>query len=208
VPEQHSSTVQGATLPGRPESQAYDLPFSRVVYIEATDFRLQDSKDYYGLAPGKSAMLRYAFSVIFPKPLFSGSFVVLFVLWKVGLGGCFVVYIEATDFRPQDSKDYYWHLARAPCSGGCGKCPALCCVWCGVVSHGRVPVPVLTGVGSAVLHTEAGLHILLIAYFSAERPLHRCSAMPLPNHTSHPPAGTPMPSLSQATAPHTPSSYC
>jgi glutaminyl-tRNA synthetase len=28
-------------------------------YIEATDFRLQDSKDYYGLAPGKSAMLRW-----------------------------------------------------------------------------------------------------------------------------------------------------
>lgn len=60
VPEQHSSTVQGATLPGRLESQAYDLPFSRVVYIEASDFRLQDSKDYYGLAPGKSAMLRWA----------------------------------------------------------------------------------------------------------------------------------------------------
>jgi glutaminyl-tRNA synthetase len=36
------------------------VPFSRVVYIEATDFRLQDSKDYYGLAPGKSAMLRWA----------------------------------------------------------------------------------------------------------------------------------------------------
>jgi hypothetical protein len=62
VPEQHSATVQGATLPGRPESSSYGLPFSRVVYIEATDFRLQDSKDYYGLAPGKSAMLRYAFA--------------------------------------------------------------------------------------------------------------------------------------------------
>ena len=28
-----------------------------VVYIEATDVRLQDSEDYHGLAPGKSAML-------------------------------------------------------------------------------------------------------------------------------------------------------
>ncbi|PWZ34372.1 Glutamine--tRNA ligase [Zea mays] len=37
------------------------LPFSRTVYIEKTDFRLKDSKDYYGLAPGKSVMLRYAF---------------------------------------------------------------------------------------------------------------------------------------------------
>jgi hypothetical protein len=34
------------------------VPFSRVVYIEKTDFRLKDSKDYYGLAPGKSALLR------------------------------------------------------------------------------------------------------------------------------------------------------
>jgi glutaminyl-tRNA synthetase len=34
------------------------VPFSRVVYIEATDFREKDSKDYYGLAPGKAVMLR------------------------------------------------------------------------------------------------------------------------------------------------------
>lgn len=34
------------------------VPFSRVLYIEQSDFRLVDSKDYYGLAPGKSVMLR------------------------------------------------------------------------------------------------------------------------------------------------------
>lgn len=61
VPEQHATTVSGATQPGRPENAPYPLPFSRVVYIEATDFRLQDSKDYYGLALGKSAMLRWVF---------------------------------------------------------------------------------------------------------------------------------------------------
>jgi hypothetical protein len=36
------------------------VPFSRVVYIEDTDVRLKDAKDYYGLAPGKTVMLRYA----------------------------------------------------------------------------------------------------------------------------------------------------
>lgn len=41
VPEQHCATVSGATQPGRPENQPYPLPVSRVVYIEATDFRLQ-----------------------------------------------------------------------------------------------------------------------------------------------------------------------
>ncbi|XP_059655493.1 glutamine--tRNA ligase, cytoplasmic-like [Cornus florida] len=44
-------------------SSFYKVPFSKVVYIENTDFRLKDSKDYYGLAPGKSVLLRYAFPI-------------------------------------------------------------------------------------------------------------------------------------------------
>ncbi|KAF9593838.1 hypothetical protein IFM89_025623 [Coptis chinensis] len=39
------------------------VPFSNVVYIERSDFRTKDSKDYYGLAPGKSVLLRYAFPI-------------------------------------------------------------------------------------------------------------------------------------------------
>ncbi|KAL4336134.1 hypothetical protein GQ457_07G016970 [Hibiscus cannabinus] len=52
-----------------PDAQAddtsafYKVPFSNVVYIERSDFRMKDSKDYYGLAPGKSALLRYAFPI-------------------------------------------------------------------------------------------------------------------------------------------------
>ncbi|GAB2286771.1 Glutamine--tRNA ligase, cytoplasmic [Dionaea muscipula] len=41
----------------------YKVPFSRILYIERSDFRLKDSKDYYGLAPGKSALLKYAFPI-------------------------------------------------------------------------------------------------------------------------------------------------
>ncbi|XP_028757910.1 glutamine--tRNA ligase-like [Neltuma alba] len=41
----------------------YKIPFTNVVYIESSDFRMQDSKDYYGLAPGKSVILRYAFPI-------------------------------------------------------------------------------------------------------------------------------------------------
>ncbi|KAL3510761.1 hypothetical protein ACH5RR_030162 [Cinchona calisaya] len=44
-------------------SSIYKVPFSNVVYIERTDFRMKDSKDYYGLAPGKSVLLRYAFPI-------------------------------------------------------------------------------------------------------------------------------------------------
>ncbi|CAK9159504.1 unnamed protein product [Ilex paraguariensis] len=44
-------------------SSFYKVPFSSVVYIEHTDFRMKDSKDYFGLAPGKSVLLRYAFPI-------------------------------------------------------------------------------------------------------------------------------------------------
>ncbi|KAF9609062.1 hypothetical protein IFM89_012502 [Coptis chinensis] len=36
------------------------VPFSNVVYIERSDFRTKDSKDYYGLASSKSVLLRCA----------------------------------------------------------------------------------------------------------------------------------------------------
>ncbi|XP_026407889.1 glutamine--tRNA ligase-like [Papaver somniferum] len=44
-------------------SAFYKVPFTNVVYIERSDFRTKDSKDYYGLAPGKSILLRYAFPI-------------------------------------------------------------------------------------------------------------------------------------------------
>ncbi|XP_010272844.1 PREDICTED: glutamine--tRNA ligase [Nelumbo nucifera] len=44
-------------------SSFYKVPFTNVVYIEHSDFRVKDSKDYYGLAPGKSVLLRYAFPI-------------------------------------------------------------------------------------------------------------------------------------------------
>ncbi|KAJ8622859.1 hypothetical protein MRB53_031388 [Persea americana] len=41
----------------------YKVPFTNVIYIERSDFRTKDSKDYYGLAPSKSVLLRYAFPI-------------------------------------------------------------------------------------------------------------------------------------------------
>nr|XP_016468499.1 PREDICTED: glutamine--tRNA ligase-like [Nicotiana tabacum] len=49
--------------PANDASSFYKVPFSRVVYIERTDFRLKDSKDYFGLAPGKCVLLRYAYPI-------------------------------------------------------------------------------------------------------------------------------------------------
>jgi hypothetical protein len=44
------------------------VPFTRVVYIEETDFREKDDKDFYGLAPGKSIMLRCVGGECAPGP--------------------------------------------------------------------------------------------------------------------------------------------
>lgn len=55
--EDHVEMVQGKRYPGRSE-ETYPLAFSKTVFIEATDFREQDDKNYFGLAPGKSVMLR------------------------------------------------------------------------------------------------------------------------------------------------------
>lgn len=40
--------------------EAYDMPLTRVLYIEHSDFRRDDAKGYFGLAPGKKVLLRYA----------------------------------------------------------------------------------------------------------------------------------------------------
>ena len=62
LPEDHFEEVDAKVFPGRSD-EAYKVPFTRVVYIESTDFREKDSKDYYGLAPGKTVMLRYAYPI-------------------------------------------------------------------------------------------------------------------------------------------------
>ena len=60
--DNHLAERQPYTLqlyPQRKDStETYKVPFTRVVYIERTDFRTEDADDYYGLAPGKTVMLR------------------------------------------------------------------------------------------------------------------------------------------------------
>eukprot|EP00210_Caulerpa_lentillifera_P001376 g1324.t1 len=64
--DDHQELVKGKMFPGRNE-ESYDLPFAKTLYIEETDFREQDEKGYYGLAPGKSVMLRYAYPITCDK---------------------------------------------------------------------------------------------------------------------------------------------
>ena len=45
------------TFPGRSE-EVYDMSLTRVVYIEATDFREDKPKGYYGFCPEQPIMLK------------------------------------------------------------------------------------------------------------------------------------------------------
>ncbi|KAL9650580.1 hypothetical protein ABK040_004796 [Willaertia magna] len=52
--------VEAKNHPKLEERGSRKLPFTKVLYIERSDFRLKDDSDYYGLAPNKEVGLRYA----------------------------------------------------------------------------------------------------------------------------------------------------
>ncbi|KAI9314291.1 tRNA synthetases class I, catalytic domain-containing protein [Dichotomocladium elegans] len=55
--DDHLEWLEVPNMPRKPEYGEYKVPFTKTVYIEASDFREVDSKDYYRLAPGKSVGL-------------------------------------------------------------------------------------------------------------------------------------------------------
>lgn len=57
VPEDYLVMVEKPLHPKVSELGKSMIPFSRTLYIDADDFRIQDSKDYFRLAPGKTVGL-------------------------------------------------------------------------------------------------------------------------------------------------------
>ena len=57
LPEDYVVMVDKPFHPKIPELGQTTVPFTRTIYIEAEDFRLHDSKDYFRLAPGKTVGL-------------------------------------------------------------------------------------------------------------------------------------------------------
>eukprot|EP00741_Cyanophora_paradoxa_P010732 tig00020538_g10374.t1 len=62
-PQGKVEQIQIANHPKYPERGTHTVAMTGTVYIEQTDFRLEDSKDYFGLAPNKEVMLRYAINI-------------------------------------------------------------------------------------------------------------------------------------------------
>lgn len=55
--EDYVTMIEKPVHPKVPELGTTTIPFTRTIYIEQDDFRLEDSKDYFRLAPGKTVGL-------------------------------------------------------------------------------------------------------------------------------------------------------
>ncbi|KAF8557039.1 glutaminyl-tRNA synthetase [Imleria badia] len=69
LPEDYVLMVEKPLHPKVPELGTSAIPFTRTIYIDADDFRLEDSKDYFRLAPGKTVGLFQA-----PHPITCTSY--------------------------------------------------------------------------------------------------------------------------------------
>ncbi|KDQ64320.1 hypothetical protein JAAARDRAFT_27948 [Jaapia argillacea MUCL 33604] len=69
LPEDYLLMVEKPLHPKVPEHGTSTIPFTRTIYIDADDFRLQDSPDYFRLAPGKTVGLFQA-----PNPITCTSY--------------------------------------------------------------------------------------------------------------------------------------
>ncbi|KAJ1024666.1 hypothetical protein NDA13_004593 [Ustilago tritici] len=69
LPEDHFQELEKPLHPKAPEMGTNKMPFTRTVYIDASDFRTEDSKDYFRLAPGKTVGLLQV-----PHPITCTSF--------------------------------------------------------------------------------------------------------------------------------------
>ncbi|KAI6034425.1 glutaminyl-tRNA synthetase [Pisolithus microcarpus] len=70
LPEDYVLMIEKPLHPKVPELGTSVVPFTRTIYIDADDFRLEDSKDYFRLAPGKTVGLFQA-----PHPITCTSYV-------------------------------------------------------------------------------------------------------------------------------------
>jgi len=70
LPEDYVLMVEKPLHPKVPELGTSTVPFTRTIYIDAEDFRLEDSKDYFRLAPGKTVGLFQA-----PYPITCTSYI-------------------------------------------------------------------------------------------------------------------------------------
>ena len=63
VDEKYSHSATAPHFPKDPSLGGYTITLTKEIYVDRSDIRLEDSKDFFGFAPGKLVGLRYAFPV-------------------------------------------------------------------------------------------------------------------------------------------------
>ena len=62
-PSDKVECLNAAFHPQNPDAGSRDLPFSKVLYIERSDFMLEPTKQYFRLSPGSEVRLRHAYVI-------------------------------------------------------------------------------------------------------------------------------------------------
>jgi glutaminyl-tRNA synthetase len=63
VDEKYAEIVKALHFPKKKDSTTYDLTFGREMWVDRSDTRTEDNKDFYGFAPNKLVGLKYAHTV-------------------------------------------------------------------------------------------------------------------------------------------------
>lgn len=72
-PEGESEILEAARHPKKPEMGKRQLPFSRELYIEQDDFRIDPPRKFFRLGPGKEVRLRYAYIIRCEEVIYDDS---------------------------------------------------------------------------------------------------------------------------------------
>ncbi|ETN98883.1 glutaminyl-tRNA synthetase, partial [Reticulomyxa filosa] len=54
-------------FPQKKDTTKHSVPFERVIYIDSSDFREHADQKFYGLAPGRTVRLKYAYNITCKK---------------------------------------------------------------------------------------------------------------------------------------------
>ncbi|KAL8832207.1 MAG: hypothetical protein Q9170_004966, partial [Blastenia crenularia] len=86
LPDDHMEEIELPFSPKDPAFGTHTVPFTRTVYIDRTDFRAVDSKDFFRLAPGKSVgLLKVPFPIkatSFDKDVTTGKVTAIHALYE------------------------------------------------------------------------------------------------------------------------------
>ena len=63
VPHDFSHSIQAPLFPKDASKGSYEIKLTKEIYIDRSDILLEDSKDFYGFAPGKVVNLKYGFPI-------------------------------------------------------------------------------------------------------------------------------------------------